>query len=63
MDEQFIRDRISSLREEKGISETFAMNYIYLSGLTINSTQDSNLQEETENEFEKKKYQGEDEGF
>ena len=52
-----ITEVISDIAEEKNISETFAMNYIYLSGLTINSTQDSNLQKETENEFEKKKYQ------
>lgn len=38
------------------ISETFATNYINMAGLTIYSTQDSKIQEQTEKEFEKKKY-------
>lgn len=52
-----ISEIIADIASEKNISETFATNYIYLSGLTINSTQDTKLQETTENEFENKKYQ------
>ena len=52
-----ISEIITDIASEKNISETFATNYIYLSGLTINSTQDTSLQEMTETEFEKKKYQ------
>ncbi|MCI8444275.1 MAG: penicillin-binding protein [Clostridia bacterium] len=44
------------LCDKYNISETFATNYIYMAGLTIYSTQDSNIQSETEKEFEKKKY-------
>ena len=39
------------------ISETFATNYINMAGLTVYSTQDSKIQETTEKEFEKSKYQ------
>ena len=52
-----INEIITDIADEKGISETFATNYIYLSGLTINSTQDSDLQEKTENEMKKQRYQ------
>ena len=52
-----ISEIITDIASEKNISETFATNYIYLSGLTINSTQNTSLQEVTETEFEKKKYQ------
>ena len=52
-----ISEIITDIAAEKNISETFATNYIYLSGLKINSTQDTSLQKATENEFEKKKYQ------
>ncbi len=38
------------------ISETFATNYINMAGLTIQSTQDSKIQKQTETEFEKSKY-------
>ena len=38
------------------ISKTFAMNYLESAGVTIYSTQDSNIQKEIETEFEKSKY-------
>lgn len=44
------------IQDKYNISETFATNYINMAGLTIYSTQDSKLQEITENEFEKTKY-------
>ena len=48
---------ISDISEQKNISETFATNYINMAGLTIYSTQDSNIQENMEKEFQKTKYQ------
>lgn len=39
------------------ISETFATNYINMAGLTVYSTQNSNIQQKVEKEFEKSKYQ------
>lgn len=51
-----ISEVIEDLAEEKNISETFAQNYLYLAGLTIHSTQDSNIQEEVEEEFLKRQY-------
>ena len=39
------------------ISETFATNYINMAGLKVYSTQNSKIQETTEKEFEKSKYQ------
>ena len=47
---------VSDIAEDKNISETFATNYLYLSGLKIYSTQDSDIQEEVEKEFLKKQY-------
>ena len=47
---------IEDIADKKNISEDFATNYIYLSGLTINSTQDSEIQDRTESEFAKKQY-------
>ena len=52
-----INEIISDISEEKNITTDFATNYIYLSGLTINSTQNSNIQNITEKEFQKKTYQ------
>ena len=52
-----INEIISDISEEKNITTDFATNYIYLSGLTINSTQNSNMQNVTEKEFQKKTYQ------
>ena len=44
------------IEDEYNISETFATNYINMAGLTIHSTQDSDIQEETEKESKKSKY-------
>ncbi len=51
-----INEVISDISEKYNITETFATNYIYLSGLTINSTQDSDIQAEVETEFNKSQY-------
>ena len=51
-----IADVIEDLSEEKNISEEFATNYLYLAGLTIHSTQDSDIQDEIEEEFLKSQY-------
>lgn len=47
---------ISDLAKEKKISKTFASNYLCMANAKIASTQNSNIQAEMENEFEKKKY-------
>lgn len=44
------------IAEKYNISKTFATNYINMAGLTIYSTQNTKIQETTENEFEKTKY-------
>ena len=44
------------IAEKYNITEEFATNYISMAGLTIHSTQDSNIQNETEKEFAKSKY-------
>lgn len=44
------------IAQKYNISETFAINYINMAGLTIHSTQDSKVQDTTETEFEKPKY-------
>lgn len=44
------------IAKEYNISETFATNYLNMAGLTIKSTQDSDIQKQTEIEFEKSKY-------
>ena len=51
-----ISEIIENISEEKNISEEFAQNYLYLGGLTIHSTQDSEMQEEMEQEFLKRQY-------
>lgn len=51
-----ISEITKDISEKYNISETFATNYIYMAGLTIYSTQDSNIQDKTETEFEKSKY-------
>lgn len=51
-----ITEVISDISEKKHITEEFATNYLYLGGLTINSTQNSNIQKETEKEFDKRQY-------
>ena len=47
---------IEDLAEEKNISEAFAKNYLYLSGSTIYSTQDSSMQDKVEAESLKSQY-------
>lgn len=47
---------ISDIADKYNITETFATNYIYLSGLNINSTQNSDIQDEVEVEFNKREY-------
>ena len=51
-----ISEVISDLADKNNITETFATNYIYLSGLTIHSTQDSDIQDEVDTEFNKSEY-------
>ncbi len=48
---------IDQTMEEKGISKEFAVDYIYGSGLTIYTSQDSKIQATVEEEFAKSKYQ------
>ena len=51
-----ISEVTGDISKKYNISETFATNYLYMAGLTIYSTQDSNIQDKTEKEFEKTKY-------
>ena len=51
-----INEAIEDLAEEKNISEEFAKNYLYLSGSTIYSTQDSSMQDKVEAESLKSQY-------
>lgn len=51
-----IADVIEDISEEKHLSEEGAKNFLYLSGLTIHSTQDADIQKETEKEFLKSQY-------
>ena len=48
---------ISDLAEKKKMSKTFATNYLYMANAKIYSTQNSKIQNEMENEFEKTRYQ------
>lgn len=52
-----IKQVIKDVMEQKNISEELAKNYVYSSGLTIYSTQDSAIQETVETELKKSKYQ------
>ena len=52
-----INQVIKQIMDEKNISEELARNYVYGSGLTIYSTEDSSIQEKVEEEFAKQKYQ------
>ena len=52
-----INEVTSDISKKYKISKEFATNYLELSGATIYSTQDSNIQKEVETEFEKTKYQ------
>lgn len=54
-------DAISDLAKEKKISKNFATNYLYMANAKIYSTQNSEIQNEMEDEFEKSKYRLESE--
>ena len=51
-----ITDVINDLANAKNISTEFAQNYLYLSGATIYSTQNSEIQDKVESEFLKNQY-------
>ena len=51
-----INEITEDIEDKYNISETFATNYINMAGLTIHSSQNSSIQEQTETEFEKSKY-------
>ena len=51
-----INEITQDIADKKNITEDFATNYLYLGGLTINSTQNSSIQDETETEFNKRQY-------
>ena len=51
-----ITEIMEDIADKKNISEDFATNYIYLSGLTIKSTQNSSIQDRTEEDFDKRQY-------
>ena len=51
-----ITEITQDIADKKNITEDFATNYLYLGGLTINSTQNSSVQDETESEFNKRQY-------
>ena len=51
-----INEIIQDISDKKNITEDFATNYLYLGGLTINSTQKPSIQDETEAEFNKRQY-------
>lgn len=52
-----INQVIEQVMEEKGVSRDFARNYVYGSGLTIYSTENLEIQQTVEKEFENAKYQ------
>lgn len=52
-----VKQVIEQVMEEKGISKELATNYVYGSGLTIYSTEDSTIQAKVEEEFDKPQYQ------
>lgn len=54
--DSLLNELIEDLAKSKKISTTFAENYIALSGLLIQSTQDTSIQKEVENELNKKIY-------
>ena len=51
-----VSEILADLQKKYNISETFATNYIEMAGLTIYSTQDTNIQKQMETEFSKGKY-------
>ena len=52
-----IEQVVEQVMNEKGFNKDFAENYVYGSGLTIYSTQDTTIQARVEEEFAKTKYQ------
>ena len=52
-----ISEITEDIAKKYDISTTFATNYINMAGLTVYSTQNTKIQETTEKEFEKSKYQ------
>ena len=51
-----ITEAISDIADEKHIDTKFATNYVYMSGLTIYSTENTEIQEKMEEEYKKDKY-------
>ncbi len=51
-----VSEVIKDIADKYKISETFAENYLNMSGATVYSTQNSKIQKETETEFNKSKY-------
>ena len=51
-----ITEVTKDISKEYNISEAFASNYLYMSGLTIYSNQDSEIQNKIESEFKKNQY-------
>lgn len=54
--DQLINEVTEDISKDKKISTTFATNYLEMAGLTIYSTQDSSIQNQTEQEMKKKSY-------
>ena len=50
-----ISEVISDISDEKHIDTKFATNYVYMSGLTIHSTEKTDIQEKIEEEYNKSK--------
>ena len=51
-----ISEVIEDISKKKHIDSRFAKNYVYMAGLKIYSTENSEIQEKLEEEFEKEKY-------
>lgn len=51
-----ISEVIEDVVEKKGIDKRFATNYVYMAGLKIYSTENSEIQKKLEEEYEKSKY-------
>ena len=51
-----ISEVISDIADKKNIDTDFATNYVYMSGLTIYSTQNTDIQEKIEKEYNDSKY-------
>ena len=47
---------VDDLKSKKKMSDSFAINYLYFSGLKIHCTQNSDIQKNIEDEFSKKQY-------